>query len=88
MFYYFNYIIKFEFFNFDNTLICKKLYESILIYNTSYKTNGFTRIYSGTRCLVLFVPEKYHAIYNRIRYPISQKSAIRYAFSHNYTKIN
>ena len=37
--------------------------------------------------LVLFGPEKYDAIYNRIRYLIRQKSGITYVFPHNYIKI-
>ena len=36
--YYFNDIIKFEDFDFDNTLIDEKSYENTLIYNISYKT--------------------------------------------------
>ena len=65
--------------NFDNILINEKSYENIL---ASYKTlmgdkpmrirfdkvNGFTTAYNETRYLVLFGPEKYDAIYNRIRY--------------------
>ena len=35
------------------------------------------------RYLALFLPEKYDAIYNRIRYLKSQKSAITYVFTHN-----
>ena len=46
--------------------------------------NGFIRVYDGTRYLVLFGPEKYDVIYNRIRYMISQKSGITYVISHNY----
>ena len=49
--------------------------------------NGFIRIYDGTRYLTLFGSEKYEAIYNRIRYPISLKSGITYIFSHYFTKI-
>ena len=43
--------------------------------------------FNGTRYLVLFSPEKYDAIYNRIKYIISQKSGIPYIFSHYYMKI-
>ena len=53
-----------------------------MIYDISYKTligpkplrnrfdniDGFIRIYDGTRYLVLPGPEKYDAIYNRIKY--------------------
>ena len=38
MCYYFDSIIKFENFNFDNTLIDEKSHKNILIYNISYKT--------------------------------------------------
>ena len=40
-----------------------------------------------TRYLVLLSPEKYDAIYNRIRYLTSQKSDITYVISHNYSRI-
>ena len=51
------------------------------------KVDGFIKVYDGTRYLVLFGPEKYEAIYNRIRYFISQKNSITFDFSHNYTRI-
>ena len=35
----------------------------------------------------MFGPEKCHAIYNRIRYLIIQKSGITYVISHNYVII-
>ena len=80
MCYYFDDIIKLENFDF-NILIDEKSYENILIYNISYKTligskplrirfdkiDGFIRIYDGSKYLVLLGPEKYDAIYNRIR---------------------
>ena len=46
------------------------------------KIDGFIRVYDGTRYLVLFVPEKYDAICNRIRYLTEV-----YVFSHNYGRI-
>ena len=75
-------IIKIEDFDFDNVLIDEKSYENILIFNISYKTlihakpfrirfdkvDRFIRVYNGTRYLVLFCPEKYNAIFNKIRY--------------------
>ena len=64
------------------TLICAKLLRS-----RSDKVDGFIRVYDGSRFLVLFGPEKYDAIYNRIRYVISQKSGIRFFISHNYSRI-
>ena len=101
MCYYFNDIIKFEHFNFDNILIDEKSHENILIYDISYKIligskslrarfykiNGFIRINNGTRYLVSFGPKKYDTIYNRTRYLISQKRGMHMFFSHNYAKI-
>ena len=54
------------------------------------KIDGFVRVYDGTKYLVLFGPEKYDAIYNRIRYLINQRSGITYVISHNYVilKVN
>ena len=49
------------------------------------KIDGFIRIYDGTRFLVLFGPENYDAIYNRIKYLISLKSSIIYIFSHFFS---
>ena len=60
-----------------------------MIYDISYKTlidskplrirfdqtDGFIRIYDGTRYLTLIGSEEYEAIYNRIRYFISKKKA-------------
>ena len=96
--YYFDDIVIFEYFDFDNILIDEKSYKNILIYKILYRTligpkslrirfnkiDGFIRVYDGTRYLVLFGPEKYDVIYNRIRYMISQKSGITYVISHNY----
>ena len=96
--FYFDVIIKFEDFDFDNTLIDEKANENILIYNISHRTligpkpwrrrfdqiDGFLRVYDWRRCLALFGSEKYDAIYNRIRYLICQKSGITYVISHKY----
>ena len=101
MCYYFDYIIKLEDFNLDNILITEKSHENILIYDISYKTlidpkplgirffkiDGVIRIYDGTRYLTLFGSEKDEAVYNRIRYLISQKCGITYIFSHYFAKI-
>ena len=78
-----------------------KNHMEILIYDISYKicigaktlrigrdkVDGTVKIDNGPRYLVLFDPEKYDAICNRIRYRISQKSGITYVFSHNYARI-
>ena len=72
-----------------------------MFYNISYKTligvkplritfnkvDGFIGVYDRIIYLVLSVPEKYDAIYNRIRYLISKKSGITYGISHNYARI-
>ena len=51
------------------------------------KTDGFIRVFDGSRYLVLLGPEKYVAIYNRIRYLISLKCSITCIFSHYFAKI-
>ena len=38
------------------------------------KQDRFIRVYDWTRYLVLFVPEKYDAIYNRIRNKIPSRN--------------
>ena len=79
--YYFDEVIKIEDCDFDNILFDGKWYKNILVYKhfiyhakpllTRFdKANGFVRIYDGTRYLVLFCPEKYDAVYDRIRYLI------------------
>ena len=52
------------------------------------KTDGFIRVYDGTRYLVLFGGEKYNFIYNRIRYLARVKSGIVYFVSNNYAKLD
>ena len=57
------------------------------------KVGGFIRVSDGTRYLVLFGPEKYVGISDRIIYLISLISLlyhicdITYVFSHNYARI-
>ena len=93
--YYFDDIIKFEDFDFDNYLKDEQLYENILIYNISHKTlfgakplriifdkiDGFIRVYDGNRYLVLL------GGLDKIRYLIEIKSGITYIVSYNYAKI-
>ena len=78
-----------------------KTYENILIDNIPYKTfmgtkplrirfdemDGFIKIYDGIRYLILFGPEQYDAIYNRIRYLISEKSGITDSINHSFARI-
>ena len=82
---------------FDNTLLDEKLSKNILVYDISYtaftgvkllhikliKVDRFIKVYDGTRYLILFGTEKYDVIYIRIRYLISEKSAITYVYSYN-----
>ena len=93
MCYYFDDLAKFKDFHFNNILINEKSHENIQIYNISYKTligakelhnrlnkiDGFIRIHNRNTYLVLFGLEKYDAIYNRIRYLISQ-TAVSHSF--------
>ena len=51
------------------------------------KIDGFTKIYEGTRYLVLFSPERYDKIYNWIKYIISEKSGTTYIIGHKCAKI-
>ena len=51
------------------------------------KIDGFIKIYDGTSYLVLFDPEKFDVIYNRIRYLINLKCSITYFFFHYDAKI-
>ena len=74
----------------------EKSHENILVYNISYKIligpkplhirfdkiDRFITIYDGTIYSVLLGPEKYDAIYKRIRYLICLEIVIRDVFSH------
>ena len=51
------------------------------------KIDEFIKIYDGTRYLVLFSPERYDRIYDRIRYLLSEKNDITYSISHNFATI-
>ena len=98
--YYFVDIIKVEDFEFNKILTNQKPYENILVYGISCKTfigakplsirinkvDGFNRACYGIRYLALLEPEKYDAIFNRIRYLIGAKGSITYAISYKYEK--
>ena len=91
-YYYFYNIIKTENFDFDNILLDGNLYGNVWIYEILSKTlidakpvhirfnkvDGFIIVYNENRHLLLFIPEKYNIIYNRIRYLISLESSIIY----------
>ena len=95
-FYYFDYIIKIEDFDFYYILIDEKSCENILVYNISYKSSigakplhisfnkvdRFIRVFDETRYLILFGPEIYDAIINGIRYLIGVKSSITYVIAY------
>ena len=51
-----------------------------LLYIRLDKVDEFIRVYDGNRYLVLFGPEKYDIIDDRIRYLMNQKSYIRVLF--------
>ena len=95
MLHYYEGIIKFKYFDFDNILLCEKSYENILVYRISHKTligakplhisfnkiHRFISVYDGIINLVLFGAEQYDFIYNEIRYFIGIKSGITCYFS-------
>ena len=98
--YYFDDIIRIKDFDLGNIVIDGKSCKNILVYNISQKSlifveplyirfdkvNGFIRLFDGTRYLVIFGPEKYDAIFNRIRHLIGLKTVITYVLSYNYPK--
>ena len=59
---------------------CKTMIGAKLLYIRLDKVDEFIRVYDGNRYLVLFGPEKYDIIDDRIRYLMSQKSYIRVLF--------
>ena len=79
----------------------KNKYENILIYDISYKTfmgrkslrirfnkiNGFIKIYEGIRYLILYNYERYNAIYDKMKYLLSEKSGVTDSINHNFTRI-
>ena len=58
----------------DYSISYKTLIGSKPLYIRFDEIDGFIRFYNGTRYLVLFGPEKYDAIFNRIRYLIGVKA--------------
>ena len=51
------------------------------------KIDGFIKIFDESRYLVLFGSERYDAIYDRIRYVISEKSGATNGISHDFARI-
>ena len=64
-----------------NNILYKALIDAKPLGIRFHKVERFIRIYNGTRYLVLFGPEKYDEIYNRISYLISQKNDIKNVIS-------
>ena len=48
---------------------------------------GSIKIYNGIRYLISFGPERYDAIYDKIRYLISEKGGIAYSINYNFIRI-
>ena len=68
----------------------KKSYEDVSIPNYKKifdKIDGFIRDYDGTKCLLIFRPEKSDAILDRNRYLIGLKRGITYVVSDNNAKL-
>ena len=51
------------------------------------KIDDFIKIYDGIRYLVLRDYERYNAIYDRIKYFVSEKSGIINSINHNFERI-
>ena len=85
--YYFSNTTKTEDIELGNILIDEKSYEKILVHDISCKNSigakpmrirfdkikWFIRVYNGSKHLLLFRPENFDAINNRIRYLIGVK---------------
>ena len=69
------------------SIFCKTLIGTKPLRIKFDKVNGIIRVYDWKRYSLLFGPEKYDAIYNKIRYLIVQKSCITYVISHNFAII-
>ena len=61
-------------------ILYKNLFDSKLLRIRFDDVDGFIKVCDGIRYLVLFGSERYDAIYNRIRYLISQKSLLHMFF--------
>ena len=69
-------------------ILYKTLFRSKPLRARFDKVDGFIGVHDVISYLPLFDSKKYDAIYNIIRYLISQKSSsITYVFSHYYAKI-
>ena len=102
MCYYFDEIINGTKINFSNSLLNKKFYENISVYNISYKTptgpkplcirfnktDGFIIVLDGKiKHLVLFDYRFLDKICDKIKYLISKKSGITNSINYNFGKI-
>ena len=50
------------------------------------KIDGFIKIDDEIRYIVLFASDRYNAIYNRIKYLMSEKSGITDSINHNFAR--
>ena len=100
--YYFDDIINATDINFSDILLDEKLYESILVYDISYKTSmvpnllrirfdkidGFIIVLDGKiKHLILFDYGLFNEICDKIKYLISKKGGITNTINHNFGKI-
>ena len=51
------------------------------------KIDGFIKIHDGVRYLILFAPERYNAVCDKINYLISEKNGVTYSINHNFARI-
>ena len=100
--YYFDDIINATDINFSDILLDEKLYESILVYDISYKTSmvpnllrirfdkidGFIIVLDcKIKHLILFDYGLFNEICDKIKYLISKKGGITNTINHNFGKI-
>ena len=51
------------------------------------KINGFIKSYEGIRYLILYNYKRYNAIYDKMKYLLSEKSGITHSINHNFARI-
>ena len=51
------------------------------------KINGFIKSYEGIRYLILYNYKRYNAIYDKMKYLLSEKSGITDSINHNFARI-
>ena len=77
--------------SYENTLIYDILYKNFMSEKPLRirfdKIDRFIKPYDGTRYLLLFRPERYDVVYDRIRGLICDESGIKYSISYYFAKI-